>query len=419
MESNKENLNLGIAEKKTTTGWKNPSYLALLIAQFISMLGGQLSWVALPWFVLETTGSPGKMTIVLFAQAVPIALLGIPAGMLVDRVHKKRLMMFCDFTRGLLTVAVPILAGLGYLQFWMLIVYGVLQNALLAPFMGARMAMIPALVGDDEEELTRANTAFQFTFTLTSILGPALAGILIGQIGEINVLYLDGATFFVSLALIGFGMRYMHKPLQEASEKNPLQDILAGIKFMWDNIVMRVVVGIGIVASLGFAILFSAALPVYVRNTLGGDAQTWGWLMSAEGIGSVIGMLTYGALATRLKIGRGMRISLFTIGMVVPIYLLPIIPSFWAALVGLSISALFTTPIVIIVNTMLQTDSPKEIHGRVFSAFNALWSLATPAGLLVAGPLLEQFGALPVVWLVCGILTLCVVFAWITPTRHA
>jgi len=164
--------------------WRNRSLLFFVVAQFVSMTGTQMTWVALPWYVLTTTGSPVRMTLVLFAEMVPFAVFGLTAGAIVDRVNLKHLMVGCDLVRVLLVASIPTLAAFGVLEYWMIVVASALIGTFSAPAYAAQSTVIPELVGEDEEALIAGNTAVQLASQITTMSGPVLAGVLIGIIGN-------------------------------------------------------------------------------------------------------------------------------------------------------------------------------------------------------------------------------------------
>lgn len=364
-----------------------------------------MTYVALPWFVLTTTGSPGKMVIVLLAESLPLAIFGIPLGAVVDRLNLKRLMVFLDMARGLFILVIPVLALAGQLEFWVILLVSALNGLFFTPYTSARMAMVPALVGEDEKVLTRANTAIQFAIQIDAIIGPALAGILIGVIGNINVIFLNAATFFIGALLVGFGVTTYHHQPRRGQAAPWLADLRLGLRFVWSQKLIRTLIFLGLFVMLGFSMLWEAALPVFVKDILHGDATYLGWLLGSYGVGSTAGIVVYSLLVPRWPWRRGTTIAIFMTGMVLPIWLFPVFGSFIPALIASGASGFFEGPLGILIQTALQTDTPADLRGRVFSAFNALWLIGMPIGLILAGPILEGFGAIPVMWVVAFIMT--------------
>ncbi|MCL5257093.1 MAG: MFS transporter, partial [Chloroflexi bacterium] len=246
----------GSAKAPPADLWHNPSYVSLVIAQLISIMGAYVTYVALPWFVLTTTGSPGKMVTVLLAETLPLAIFGIPLGAVVDRLNLKRLMVFLDVARGFLILAIPVLDLLGVLEFWHILAVCALSGLPFTPYVSSRMAIVPALIGEDEQDLTRANTALQFAMQMDAIIGPATAGVLIGVIGNVNVIFLNAATFFVSALLVAFGVTYRYVPRRREEGAQWIGDLRSGLGFVWAHRLIRMVVILGLFVMLSFSMLW-------------------------------------------------------------------------------------------------------------------------------------------------------------------
>ena len=147
------------------------SILALLSAEIISSLGAQMTFLALPWFVLTTTGSTTKMGIVLAAELLPIALLGIPSGTVVTRLGAVKAMLVCDLARIPLMVSIPLLYEAGLLSFPLLLVLVFVLGCFIAPYFSAQRIVLPELVGEDSATLTQANAFVEAGSRLTILLG--------------------------------------------------------------------------------------------------------------------------------------------------------------------------------------------------------------------------------------------------------
>ena len=197
---------------------KDRRLATLLAAEVISSIGTQMTWVALPWFVLRTTGSPQRMTWILIAEIVPIAVLGFWGGAIAGRVGTRRTMLFCDLARVPLFAAIPILNSLGLLPFWMLMLLVAVSGIFIAPYLGVQRAVVPELVGEEHGDVGAATALFQAANRLTIFLGPPLAGVLIAVLGAANILYVDAATYLVSFVLVWL---FVHPPEVAAPEDSP------------------------------------------------------------------------------------------------------------------------------------------------------------------------------------------------------
>lgn len=395
--------------------WCNRSLLSLLIGQFVSLCGIQMTSVALPWFVLTSTHSPQKMTIVLLAQAVPFALFGLPAGAIVDRVDMKRLMVLLDLGRAVSIGAIPVLAMLarGDTLFWGIVALNAVNATLATPYLSARSSIIPALVGEDVRDLTAANTALQFSLQVTLIVGPMLAGVLIGVLGAANVVWIDAVTYLFAAVVIGLGVRY-RRAAAPPPETHLLTEMREGLAFVWNHRLIRIATFLGVVFMLGLAMLVDAALPVFVKQTLQSGPSALGWLLGLWGAGATVGMLVYAYVARRWRLRRGASLLGATSVLSVALWVPPVARTLPASLVGMGVAGLADGPTSIMVTTLLQTEAPEEMRGRVFSAFHAAVMAAGPVGLFVAGAVMEHSGPLPVMFAVAAMFTAATALAWLS-----
>src|SRR6266511_1563811 len=153
--------------------FRQRSVLALLAAEVVSTTGSQMTWLALPWFVLVTTGSATKTSFVMAAELVGLALLGLPGGRLLGRLGARRTMILCDGTRAPLMTIIPVLHWTGGLSFPILLAVAFALGALSAPYFAAQKVIVPELLGEDEERITEANALFQAATRTTMLAGPA------------------------------------------------------------------------------------------------------------------------------------------------------------------------------------------------------------------------------------------------------
>lgn len=371
-----------------------------------------MSAVALPWYVLTTTGSPTRMAVVLFAQTLPWALAGVPAGVIVDRVNLKVLMVVLDIGRGIAIGLIPILAWIGILDFWMIVVLAFLVGLLSAPYQGARLAVVPAVVGEDESDMTSANTLLQTSMYATSIAGPILAGVLIPLVGNGTVIMIDAATYGVAALLIGLGMAHQHARREPAEKSMVLRDMREGIEYAWRHPQVRLAFVLGALAGLGFWLILDAALPVFTRDTLGLGAETLGLLVGAWGVGAAVGMGAFGLFDRRLKAQRVVKLSVTLSLLALALTIPPATGAYWPAALGLFLAGVFDGPSGVMVQTILQHRTPQRLRGRVSTAFYAVSHTVAPVGLLIAGPVMERWGATPILWSVAATFGLCALAAW-------
>ncbi|HYN89829.1 MAG TPA: MFS transporter, partial [Ardenticatenaceae bacterium] len=197
--------------------------LALFTANAISMTGNQLAMLAIPWFVLATTGSAVKTGLTAFFSILPVVLSAFFGGALVDRIGYKRTSIIADLASGIAVALIPLLYAAQLLEFWMLLAIVFLGALLDAPGTTAREALVPDLAQAAHMPLERASSLLQIVERGSRLLGAPLAGILVGTLGAQNVLWLDTATFGVSALLVAVAVPTLRVAPQEQPGSYPAQ----------------------------------------------------------------------------------------------------------------------------------------------------------------------------------------------------
>jgi MFS family permease len=259
--------------------------LALLAAEVVSTTGSQMTWLALPWFVLLTTGSATRMTLVVAAELIGIGLLGLPGGKLLGRIGAWRTMLLCDGLRGPLMLLVPVLHWSGHLSFGALMAVAFGLGALSAPYFAAQRVIVPELLGEDEVQVSRASALFQGATRVTMLLGPVVGGVLISVMSAPAVLVVDAATYFVAVALVGL---LVPRPRPLADEGEGRRGIRDGFRFLVREPLLRVWTPIFAVGDAAWNAFF-VSVPVLVVTRFDADPRVAGWLLASFGVGAVLG----------------------------------------------------------------------------------------------------------------------------------
>jgi MFS family permease len=368
----------------------------LLTAVVVSSLGTQMTFLALPWFVLETTGSPTRMGVVLAVELLPVALLGIPSGTVVSRLGARNTMLVGDLCRAPLLLSIPVLHSAGVLSFGVLLALVALLGVFIAPYFASQRLVLPELLGDDERAVSQANAVLEGAQRTTSLLGPALAGVLIAAIGAPNVLYLDAASFVFSFAVLALFVP-RRAPVAQTEDSH---GVLAGIRFLFRDRLLRVL-GVTALIANGMGTMLAAGLPVLAFDEFGGSSRVAGAFFAAFGIGAVTGSIVAVKLVSRfepLRLGATAFVAL-----TIPIFLLALqlpVPGVMAALAMSSFfGPLVNAPLI----TVITTRTPEALRAKVTTAVITTAMLAGPVGFLVAGPLLEAWGPHAVFLLVASV----------------
>jgi MFS family permease len=367
----------------------------LLGAVVVSSLGTQMTFLALPWFVLETTGSATRMGIVLAVELLPVALLGIPSGTVVTKLGARNTMLVGDLCRAPLLLSVPVLHSAGVLSFGVLLALVALLGVFIAPYFASQRLVLPELLGDDERAVSQANAVLEGAQRATSLLGPALAGVLIAAIGAPNVLYLDAATYLFSFSvLLLFVPR---RPPVAATEDS--HGILAGIRFLLRDRVLRVL-GVTALIANGMGMMLAAGLPVLAYEEFDGSSRVAGAFFAAFGIGAVAGSVAAVKLVSRfepLRLGAASFVAL-----TLPVFLLGLELPVVGVMAALALSSFFGPLVNAPLITVITTRTPEPLRAKVTTAVITTALLAGPVGYLVAGPLIESWGPRPVFLLVAA-----------------
>lgn len=383
--------------------------LALLTANTISQVGSMLTLIAMPWFVLQTTGSAAKTGLTGVFAAVPFIIAGVFGGALVDRLGFKRMSVLADMMSGVTVALVPLLFHTVGLAFWQLLALVFLGNLFDTPGNTARQSLVPELAALAEMRLERANSFTQTVPRIAILLGPPAAGILIAIIGSSNVLWLDAATFAISAVLIG---AFIPALIVVGSDtKAPgryFADLSEGFRFIWNDRVLR---SLAIVFSFGNFLdaPISILLAVYATRVYG-SAIPLGVMFAALGAGAVIGSLWFGIVGHRLS--RRAIFACYCIPVAGMYATFAFSPPLAVVLVAVFIDGLAVGPVNPLSATITQERVPVALRGRVQGIRTAISFMAIPLGRGLAGVLIAPIGLRTIFFMIAAAF-LCI-SAWIT-----
>jgi MFS family permease len=377
---------------------RNRSLAALIVAEIVSSLGSRITFLALPWFVLVTTGSAAKMGIVLAVEMAPVALLGIPSGAVVARLGARRTMQLADLARAPLMCSIPLLHSAGVLSFPLLLAIVFAIGCFLAPFFASQRVILPELVGEDETTVAQANAVIEGATTLTNLLGPVVAGLLIAAVGATSVLYIDAASFLFSFLTLTLFVP--SRPPQPQTDD--ARGLFAGLRFLLrDPLLWRI--GLAAVFLNMFGSALSAALPVLAFDEFSESSRVAGALFASLGAGALLGMVLAMKLMPRFK-----PLKLAAVGIValsLPIWLLGLDLPLWATMAALFASTIPQPLVNAPVIGLMTTRTPEALRPKLMTAVLTIAMLAGPIGLAAAGPLLEAFGTRTVFALIAAGMT--------------
>jgi MFS family permease len=383
-----------------TSVLRNGPIRALLAAEVISTTGMQMTWVALPWFVLIATGSATRMSVVMAAEAIGLAVVGFPSGRLLHRLGARRTMLLCDALRGPLMLVIPVLHWAGSLPFSVLIAVAFALGAFGAPYFAANRLILPELLGEEEGTVSQASALFQGATRTTLLLGPVTAGVLIGVIGAPAVLVVDAATYVVAVVLLALFVPSTRPVAVDGVED---RGVLAGLRWVAREPLIRAWRACLITGDVAWQAIF-VAMPVLVVARYDSDPRIVGVLFAAFGVGAVVGNVAAYRLVKRMD---GLTlIARVALAQALPLWLLVLELPASGAVAALFASGLANGLINPSLHAIVTLRIPPGLRATVMTSLMTLYSLAMPIGILGAGPLLDAFGVEPVFALCAAIQTL-------------
>jgi predicted MFS family arabinose efflux permease len=358
---------------------------ALLTAEVVSSTGGAMTFVALPWFVLTTSGSPSRMSIVLAVEILPMALLGLPSGSVVSRFGARATMLVSDLVRAPLVALVPILHWTGHLSFAGLLAIVFLLGIFNTPYLSSQRSILPEIFGDDETVIAKASSLFGAAQQLPIVIGPAVAGALIAWIGTSPLLVVDGATFlFAFVTVLTFVRGGKRVPGDDES-----RGVLAGVRYLARDRLLGSMT-LTVIVLDGAANGISVAVPLLAFTRYGRDPHIAGWIFTGFGIGALAGSLLVVKLLDRFK-----PLQIACVGIVaatLPLWLVVPSVSWPVAALAVVVCGLFVPLINAPVMGLVSVRPPVALRAKVMTAVMTASGLGSPIGRLVVGPIYRGAG---------------------------
>ncbi|MFN3307727.1 MAG: MFS transporter [Anaerolineales bacterium] len=390
----------------TFAALRHPNYRLWFFGQLVSLVGTWMQSTAQGFLVYELTTSPAYLGYVGFAAGVPTWLFTLYGGLIADRVPRRTLLILTQSFMMMLAGILAFLTFAGSVQAWHIILLAFLLGTVNAFDAPARLAFILELV--PREDLTNAVALNSTMFNAATAVGPAVAGMAYAAFGPAWCFTINALSFIaVILALMRMQLK---SPPIKAARGRAMEDIRQGFHFVRsDPIVRTLVMYLAAVSFLGMG--FVTLMPAWAVKVLGGGATTNGWLQSARGIGALCGALLTAALSQRALRGKLITIGTFAFPLALfGFALIRWLPLSLAALVviGLSLMIYMNNS-----NSMVQTQTPDELRGRVLSIYSLSFFGLMPLGALFAGALATRWGEPLTVMLAATLLAFCSVLVWL------
>ncbi|MGW5161902.1 MFS transporter, partial [Nonomuraea wenchangensis] len=268
-------------------------FIILLAANALSVTGTMLCVLAVPWFVLETTGSAALTGLAAFSATLPVVVAAAFGGTLVDRLGFHRSSMVSDLISGLVVLAVPLLAQGSGLSYPLLLALLFLRWLAATPGETARKAMLPELAALGQVRIERAAAAYDGVYRGAAMVGAPLAGVLIVWLGTHALLVVDGVTFLLSAALVGTLPRAGDQARPGGGERY-LRGLRAGLAFLWRDRLQLSATGMLVVVNMLDTGVTQVLLALYARD-VAGDPRAFGLLAGSVAAGALAGTVAYAA----------------------------------------------------------------------------------------------------------------------------
>lgn len=361
-------------------------FLALEAATLIAGTGNGVAAIALPWLTLQLTDDPAAAGVVVAAGALPTLFASLASGVIIDRLGRQRTSVGSDVFSAVSAAMIPVLGLLGVLTYPLVLIASAIGAAFDPVGVTAREAMLPDVAKRARLELERVNGVHEATWGLAWLVGPGVAGLLIGWVGAVASFWAMFAGFVASALFVGTAC--MPTPPTLKSEQHWLRDALDGLRFVLGEPAIR---STTILSTVVFTIAYSVVavvLPVVYERL--DQPERLGALFVAFSAGGVVGALVYSAVATRVA-----RRPAFVGGLVAATAvsgLFALSPTYWLQVVVMAVAGFMTGPVNPIVNVVLQERAAEEIRGRALSVVFTLAYALYPVGYVAAGYLIKGFG---------------------------
>jgi len=375
---------------------QNRDFRIVLVGQGISALGDAVSVTTMPLLVLALTGSGLQMGIVGVLQRLPDLLFGLPAGAYADRWDRRRMMLSADAGRAILTALIPLASVLGLPVMAVVLLVSFPINICRVIFMAGWTAAIPNLVG--RRQLGRATGVFEAISGGSFIIGPAIAGLLVGRIGAGPTLAIDAVSFGVSALSLMLIRRPLRKSERQAGT-SLVHEMAEGVRYVAHHPVLRDVVAFWSVISLVSAPVI-AAVTFYVTIDRALGPAAFGFVISAYSVGTLVGALLggrrmSGRLAPRLLLGN-LAVAFATAGVALTGSLSVMVLLAFA-------SGAFQSIVLVAYVTVRAASSPDGVLGRVGGTARTISVGIQPVGLLIGGILLDSLGGGPTLLVIAAL----------------
>lgn len=372
--------------------WLHPDFMKLWAGQTVSEFGSRITREGLPLIaVIVLSATPEQMGLLTAIGSLPILIFGLMAGVWVDRLKRRPILIACDLTRAIILLSIPLAAMTGHLTMMLVLLVAALTSLLGLFFDIAYRAILPSLV--EREHLLEGNSKLATTDSLAEIGGPAIAGLLVQWISAPMAIFFDVFSFLFSAVSVAT-IRKPEPALIHVHQPNMLREILEGAQVILLEPILRVLV-LGVGVRNFFGSFFGTLYSLYAIRDLGLSPALLGLAVGAGGVGALIGALLASRLPRRFGLGRTLVISLLVSGMInlcIPLAGGPV----WLAAGILIVAQIIGDAAMAVYGineiSLRQMLVPNRVLGRTNASIGFLSEGVGPVGALVAGLLAGMIG---------------------------
>jgi MFS family permease len=362
------------------------NFRLFLFGQTVSLTGTWMQSVAQGWLVLLLTNSPFYVGLVSALGSLGVLLFTLYAGVIADRTDKRRTVVITQTLQMLQAFALAALVWSGHVTTGSVMALAAFLGIVSAFDIPTRQAFIVEMVGKDD--LMNAIALNTSVFNLTRVLGPVIAGFLIGAQGVAICFFLNGLSYLAVIAsLLAMRLPPWTRGVATVSAWEGFREVVAYLR--GDRRAFTLVVLTAVISIFGFPYL--VLMPVFARNVLRVGAAGYGLLSAAVGVGAVAGALTVAVFSARIRKGRTLVGAGMLFGTLLAVFA-------WSRSFAFALAVLVLVGAAMIVNnaltnTLLQTHVPDHLRGRVMGFYSFMFVGMAPLGAFQAGVVAERFGA--------------------------
>lgn len=380
----------------------SPTYRRFILASMIATVGGFMQATAQGWLVLELTNSPALLGLAGAVAGLPTLFLAIVAGVLADRLDRRRLLVATNGASALFALTLAVLTTFGLVEYWHVLVLAFLTGLALTIQMPASQAVVSTIV--DRTSIGNAVALNSAQYNLTRIVAPALAGLFIAA-GSLELGFWVNAVALMLVAVLIAGLSIPSPRTADRVQAALWLDLQDGVRFVAANRVLAIIVLLPAVPAL-FVLNYLTFIPVYARDILATGAAGLGFLTGAIGVGALVGALSLATMRPSGGSGRLMLGGLAVVGVALATFALS--RSLPLSMLALALMGSFQVAFYSTTNTLIQVLVPARLRGRILSLYVLTSIGLIPVANLVGGAFAEAFGV-DVVLAAGGLITLAVV----------